>query len=213
MVPKYVLTYLIAGLLSVAVWCGVSKADSTALAKLKTTTVYIQGERMTGSGAVIRAPSGRHLIITAQHVCKDALTQGVITSIFDDGSVTHSIVLKSNPKLDLCVVGVTEKTEALNIAMFALLPMEVNTRGYPGGHLVVNHGTYRDIEAWTNISDSVTYIVGVANIYVRPGSSGSPVVDDFGDLVGVVLKWDTKNPEYAAGLAPLDDIKAFMSGL
>lgn len=208
---------LVAGLLaSVSGFVGALLAFSSASANvqdvLRKTTVLVLGEECSGSGSVVIAPSGKAYLLTAAHVCACAQQHKKIAIVHEDGYAKTLPLVKVDKVRDLCAAPYPSSQYALLIAPGIDAKTEVNTRSYPGGHLTYSHGQYRGLASWL-MAKTTWFGVGETNIYARPGSSGGPVVDDTGKLVGVILIWDDANVEYNVGLSPLSDIQDFMSGL
>ncbi len=179
---------------------------------LKNTTVFVQGEECTGSGSVVVAPSGKSYLLTAGHVCTCAKKYNKVTVVHEDGYAKILPVVKIDKERDLCAAPYPSSRYSLLIAPAIEGKTEVNTRSYPRGHLTYSHGQYRGLASW-QMDKTNWFGVGETNVYARPGSSGGPVVDDQGKLVGVILIWDSENVEYDVGLSPLSAIHDFMSGL
>lgn len=214
-----------------------SQADtSKAMQALRQTAVRIEGVGCTGSGSIVEGKSGKHYLLTNQHVCNCAQQLGKLYGTFDSGEVVSGKVVKHSWESDLCAARVEDTRPALKVGSQLLPFTEVNTRGYPGGRLAESHGTVKGNTEWDldfDISEigqcpasseqgrgmngalsvcRLHYVSTLTNLYGRPGSSGSAVVNDDGKLVGVISSWHPGN-DYDAGQVPFEDVRRFLLAL
>lgn len=190
-----------------------------------------------GSGAIIKAPSGRKYLITNSHVCAVSRFKGKVKGSFEGGEIVHGKVVKDSVSADLCAIEVNQKYAGIEVAE-ALYPKdEVCTRGYPQGVLTESCGVVGGVSTWEYMfpiellgecpadtkkqySKFVGRLVGcvkkytsiLSTLYARPGSSGSPVVNLQGKLVGVISDWNPAN-DAEAGMVPLRLVREFMKDL
>lgn len=139
--------------------------------------------------------SGRTYLITARHVCL---------------STPPQFVVAMSPTSDVCalVAGREKNPTTLKFARSATNFEVVYAYGYPYGEtLTLTKGNFAgalyvdQFKAW--------YWVMTAQIY--PGNSGSPVLNKYGHVVGLVSAgWPYTNRGYAV---PLYDLKAFVDSL
>lgn len=186
-----------------------------------------------GSGAAIRTPSGKSRVITNFHVCIPSMVERQVRATDIDGNAGNGKVYKMSPEKDLCLIDSPASLTPLNVAKSTdYLLTEVYTRGYPLGVLTNSKGIVLKDETFEFISvlpsdmkctgkemhDLHTGILlgcmlphynKVSNMYAQPGSSGSPVVNAQGELVGVM---ETYVGEYGGGFIPLKDVKEFLKG-
>lgn len=152
----------------------VESRDSLALAAFK---IQINGGH--GSGVHI----GKGYIITAAHVVKDA-PKVTVKSI--DGSTEDAEVLWSNAAYDVAMLRV--KTDGPFAPLVCDAPPQI-------GDVVVavgNPGPLEFIYSFGNVSSSIaprhelraTYIASLA---ISAGSSGGPVFDNQGRVVGIAV--------------------------
>lgn len=214
-----------------------SQADTgKATQALRQTVVQVNGTSCTGSGSVVEGKSGKHYVLTNYHVCLCASYQGRLYSTFEGGELVQGKVVKRDSTVDLCAVRVEDTRPALKLGDQLLPFTEVNTRGYPGGRLTESHGQSGGNVEWDadfDISEigvcpeeaskgyglngviqecRLHFTSTLTNLYGRPGASGSPVVNDNGELVGVVSSWHPGN-EYETGMVPFSDVRRFLSAL
>ena len=206
---------------------------AAAVDKLRATTVHIPN----GSGAVVYGKSGAKYILTNWHVCVGIRWKGKLYASYENGQLLHGEITRTDPRVDLCAARVYGDVEALKLAPKSLRKQRIYTRGYPHHILTEDSGQltgpYVSWKAYFDIAEvgtcpsgftpehtpsgviavcSITYNSVLSNLYSRPGSSGSPVVDTNGDIMGVISSLHSDN-EYEAGLVQYNDLKAFLSAL
>jgi hypothetical protein len=167
--------------------------------------------------------NGHRYLMTNWHVCFFGHPDAARTPIMD-------------PKSDLCVIPqVSDYGAALKMASDVTEGQTIFSRGFPAGSLTESKGVVQDAFKWTYefpgtdlserdcpyeriyrrdtyISCRAEYHSIFTTLFGLPGSSGSPVVDEHGDLVGVVSSAIVARPR-ATGMVRLKDIKAFLEGL
>lgn len=157
----------------------------------------------SGSGNLVNYKKELY-VITAYHVVRDSL---FLTLVEKDGNTVPASILYSDEKSDIAILvphGGFNATEdaAYRKRRHDLLGTEV----YHCGHPV---GTY------FNISEGIiTSFAGdgfIVNSFSLPGSSGSMVFDEDGNIVGVVVSVAMYNtfgtPELASGLVKVSALK------
>ncbi len=208
-----------------------AQSDDEAMIKLRQSTVHIA----IGSGFIVEGPSGAHYLATNGHVCNAGSWLGVMRANYEGGQLVEGKITKTSMAADLCVTKVSKSLSALKVAKTLEPNQQVYTRGYPYGVLSETSGEYIGIQSWDytypidEVGEcfkgsrrvlngqgrvagcAVKYTDNVTNMYSRPGSSGSPVVDASGDLVGVMSSWIGEQD--AGGMVTLQAIKEFMRGL
>lgn len=209
---------------------------SVAQDNLRRATVMVNGLSCSGSGSLVQARSGKTYLLTNAHVCMCAEFKGDVFATFDDGHLLQAKVIKKDVQKDLCAAQVDAPDFYLKMAPQLLPLTEVNTRGYPMGRLTESHGIVKGSIEWDYDMDiqkvgicpkgtqkginyrgvvsvcRIHFVSTLSNLYARPGSSGSAVVNDQGELVGVVSSFHPTD-EYNAGLVQFNDVRDFLSKL
>lgn len=206
-------------------------ANSLALIALRDSAVHIP----MGSGFLFKAKSGKHYLMTNWHVCDASSWHGKIHANFPSGEPVDGPIIKSSPTTDLCAALVHTTHEGLGLAKKLYKNQEVYTRGFPERVLNESAGIFVEKLEWKYlfpIEDvgscaegfkpvrdgankltgcEVTYHDNVTTLYSRPGSSGSPVVNDAGELVGVLSSWHADID--AGGMVSLESLAKFTKDL
>lgn len=209
-----------------------SNAADIAIDRLRATTVHIS----VGSGSIVEGKSGKHYILTNAHVCNYAQWKGTLTAHYPSGETVQGRIVKSSFAVDLCAAEVAKETAALKTASFVLPLATIYTRGFPGHILAESKGRILMERTWNlffpieelgecpsgseKIRDvrgilagcGLTFTSALSTLYTRPGSSGSPVVNGKGELVGVVSSLHSDSAA-EAGLVRFKDVKRFLENL
>jgi serine protease Do len=131
------------------------------------------------------ALNNRGYIVTSYHIIKNS------DSIFiENGNLNraHTNVVFVEPKLDLAIL----KLENAEIAKTWQVPFYFNdkrtdvgervyTIGYPRKDMVYGEGSLSSLSGYNN--DTCMYQISIP---VNPGNSGSPLLDDDGNVIGVI---------------------------
>jgi len=215
-----------------AVSTGSAGSAATAHQALVINTIRLP----TGSGSVVVAPSGRRYVLTNWHVCLGSRHKGKIHASYTDGTTIEGRIVKQSVSYDLCAAAVDSGSSGIRVGRELTKSEPIYTRGYPYGVLSESAGRLDHTERWTaqfpveelspcapgmqelrdatdNIKGCATqFISNVTSLYARPGSSGSPVVNNSGQLVGVVSSW-MSDEQNDAGIVRIEDVKEFLKDL
>ena len=172
--------------------------------------------RSGGSGFAIKTPSGQTMILTNAHVCNLADKNGTVYARVQDNRPLPLKVIDSYEKADLCLVSKMPGTEGIKLASGVDVGEELGLVGHPAllpltltkGQLlgygdvavlmqeepcIKDVGMYQTVNTpWGSICLAIAR-AGFTNITAFGGSSGSPVVNIWGNLVGVLYAGDEKN--------------------
>lgn len=209
-----------------------AQAQTPAQAALRAATVHLD----RGTGSIVSGHSGNKYILTNWHVCLVSQWKHRLWVSYPDGEMLTGDVVKKDPKKDLCAAKVKTGNASLTLAP-KLLPTEiVCTRGFPGHIVSESCGKLGPISKWESgfgieevgeCPDGYKkdldfegrlrgclylFTSRLTNLYARPGSSGSPVVDASGHLVGVVSSWH-ESKDLDAGIVTFEDVKEFLKDL
>lgn len=131
------------------------------------------------------ALNNRGYIITSYHMIKDA------DSIFVRNSATervHTSLVLSDPRLDLAILKIENKEIYKNWQVpFSLnekttdIGERVFTLGYPREEMVYGEGSLSSLSGYSN--DTNMYQISIP---VNPGNSGGPLLDESGNIIGVI---------------------------
>lgn len=203
---------------------------------LRATAVLVSGYSCTGSGGIVRAPNGKQYLVTNAHVCNCAAFKGKLFSTAEGGELITGRIVKRNWALDLCAAEIPDRAYFLELARTRQFLTRLYTRGYPEGRLTESSGVEMGSVAWVSNFEiaevgecppeskvvrgydgnlkacQIKFITAQTSLYSRPGSSGSPVVDGDGHLVGVISSVDP-DAVFDGGMVRYVDVKKFMDGL
>lgn len=185
-----------------------------------------------GTGFQVITPSGKQLTLTNRHVCNIPF-KPLNTKI--NGVKRNLKILKVSKVSDLCVLEGIPELPALRLAKEVkigegiaalghpqLLPLAL-TRGELMGYMrvgitedMVPHpslcpkGT-QAVQTFFAIACLRFHLSGVTNVTILPGSSGSPMVNFWGNIVGVVFAGD--NSSNWGLIVPLNQVREFLRDL
>lgn len=167
---------------------------------------------------------GRQFTLTNLHCCAvaDRSVPGILLnhigrqafegkSLIVDGH--RRKILYASENHDLCLLEPIYAQKSFKLAPFWYTQQPVSVIGHPrglprmirSGHIVVKD---KSIFPWLTIFQPKDFIMLSTTTY--PGNSGSPVVDLFGNLVGVIFAGFKKF--HTEGLmVPLEDIREFLA--
>lgn len=192
-----------------------------------------------GTGFYVKTPSGNTVIMTNNHVCNLAVNNVLIASTLEYNAVvevittylTNDLCILTAPKGISGALHVARSVaEGENIYVLGhpmLMPLSL-TKGQISGEQIVAvlqgydvpncYGpTYRKIEAdpitkmFTGVNYACVRDTMAVNVTanILPGNSGSPVLNAYGNVVGVAF---AGSPGTSRGLiVPLEDVKDFLS--
>lgn len=213
-----------------------STDTNKAMRALRETAVMVAGGQCSGSGSIVQGKSGKRYLLTNNHVCNCGGEEGYVYGSFEGGELVKGKIAKRSWAYDLCAARVEDSRPALKLGSQLLPFTEVNTRGYPMRRLVESHGLVGGEVQWGyqvpieevgecpqgsereyalngNLAACILpFTSTVTSLYGRPGSSGSPVVNDDGDLVGVLSSY-MPGSDYSAGIVRFQDVKRFLEAL
>lgn len=190
----------IMGFMAVA---GPSKSDDY----IRHQVVRLYSDEGSCSGEFVRAPSGKTYILTAGH-CRLLIHEGVIKVRDEDGRESEQPVLDQDSQSDLMLLSAPNNHPGLDLAQESHRFEDV--RSFTHGSNLDTFETRgqivqeRDIDGVPEVADAPQTIT---TAWIVPGSSGGPVVDPSGDLIGVV----SVSAGPFSGLVRLVDIKRFLA--
>lgn len=168
-------------------------------------TVLIQGLLGGGgSGFQVQTPDGPR-IITNAHVCAMDFGLGLLTKnawVEEDTQVSR--VIKVDKEHDLCMLTGREDLGTLRLGFFS--------NGILDRLAVIGHPYMEDLSYDEGMVTGFQNILGVNAVTIDadifPGNSGSPAVNFFGQVVGVVFAGSTMT--HHGVIIPLTALKQFL---
>ncbi|MGN7479209.1 S1C family serine protease [Solibacillus silvestris] len=169
----------------------------------KQSVVTINTDSGKGTGFAV---SENGYILTNDHVIDDALT---ITVIFPDDSLYKAQVIEAYEEYDLALL----KIDALNLPYLSLAKtseFRKNEHVYFIGNPLAFSGVANEgkILDYTNANGIQTDII-MMNAPVYRGNSGSPVINEAGQVIGIVFATGTREGHGKVGLfIPIENVHA-----
>lgn len=170
--------------------------------------VYLKSVLGGGSatGFQVRAESGNMYIMTNRHVCDGLLSRHATSIMWEniEGKFGFVNVVYRDSKADLCLLEPAEDISPLSIASEIYPREKVALVGHPGGRGL----TYEEgfvVESTTIRLRNYCYENRFRQCYFNyssnhvnniayPGNSGSPILDFFGNVVGVLFAGSPSYP-------------------
>lgn len=202
-------------------------------------TVMIRGLLSGGTGFFVKAKSGDTYILTNNHVC-EAAVEGVLFVKTPDNLIHIRKVVANYQNHDLCLIESVKGYTGLSVADKSRVGDMVTVVGHPKLQpLTLTKGEFIGntmIQLVTKINTTKEECPGqlmpvppspfqpspVYNIcivsqpasqitaYSRGGSSGSPVVNFFGNVVGVLFAGNIQD-QFQSFIVPLKEVQQFLS--
>ena len=177
--------------------------------RVEPSVVVIRAGRSLGTG-VIAADDGT--ILTAHHVVTDA---DDVALTFADGTEAKATVVSSNPRLDIATLRPAELPEIVVPATLGGAAAEGSPVVAIGNPLGLTHSVSTGVVSGLNRTSGDGDLRGLIQFdaSVNPGSSGGPLLDARGLVIGIVVSIaDPGGDEAFAGIAFAVPIGAALGG-
>lgn len=198
--------------------------------------VKLYGDRSGGTGFFVKGKSGKTYIMTNRHVCETSGDSEYLTAKRGESVVGVKVkIIKKSDNHDLCLVESFDLTQGLRVANSIYKNETVMAIGHPGlEHLIASKGrfianTIISVPVGVNLTEEdkcpgvlvpvrsmfvfnvciIKYVSSRIFLYIKPGSSGSPLVDFFGNIVGVIFAGD-RGDHLKSYAVPLHYVKDFL---
>ncbi|RLF65329.1 MAG: hypothetical protein DRN30_04155 [Thermoplasmata archaeon] len=207
-----VLGAIVLGLISVATTAGPSLYRTALFETNYRDVVYLRvvnpkGGAHHGTAFHVDTPSGNQVLVTNFHVCGTSQENNSYEASLFGHSTADTHVIKKDPTHDLCILSPVGNLKSFPLSDNALLGLPVFALGFPS--YMPWTLTSGDIVGWVGdtsfrrmttklcleykgkpslLSCKFTYQALQTTIPVRGGSSGSPVMNMLGSVIGVVTK-------------------------
>lgn len=204
-----------------------AQAPDTVLAK---TTMLIYD---MGTGFIVEAPrTHKKFLLTNWHVCRLAAHQDIMF-MTETGWPGKATILGVSIQDDLCIASISQRRAALKVGAKLKVGDTIYSHGYPLGKFNKTFGILESRFHWVSdlvrdfgfsecpspfipgynadsqlVSCDFNQDSGLTTLYAAPGSSGSPVVNSKGELVGMIqTSLGLRNTyERKAGIIEIDTI-------
>lgn len=210
-----------------------------ALLRNSVVYIVNESEKGGGTGFLVKNDNGREYIITNRHVCRGTIQSDGSVKVKTDEKVIKRKVIEISTESDLCIIESGFDQKALKMADEYELESEAYVMGHPylnpltfvHGELIadvtiglIDHPmTAEDNECSGEgqHAEKINMLFFTVEVCIQdyksisttiptfPGNSGSPMVNEKGEVIGVIFAGDTSsNWGYAV---PLDQLKAFIN--
>jgi S1-C subfamily serine protease len=182
---------------------------SQVFKRVEPSVVVVRAGRSLGTG-VIAAEDGT--VLTAHHVVEDAED---VSLTFADGTKTEAAVVSSNPRLDIATVRPAELPEIVVPATLGGAVPEGAPVVAIGNPLGLTYSVSTGVVSGLNRTSGDGDLRGLIQFdaSVNPGSSGGPLLDARGLVIGIVVSIaDPGGDEAFAGIAFAVPIGAALGG-
>jgi S1-C subfamily serine protease len=196
--------------------------------------IYNMQQSSGGTGFHIKAESGRIYILTNKHVCGLADENDMVI-IEKNGEEFARQVYKRYVEHDLCLVdAISQDYSFIDIASFVEKGEDIIVVGHPGlRRLTLAHGEFigKEKVQLNSVVNHEAECDGTVQFYgngmlecieifvssaisspIYGGNSGSPVVNKWGNVIGVVFAGN-RSQVNDAYMVPLNYVKDFLKGL
>ncbi|NEU32335.1 trypsin-like peptidase domain-containing protein [bacterium LRH843] len=152
-----------------------SLSELDQISELKDAVVTIQGEGGRGTGFAVH-PDG--YILTNHHVIH---RKEPLAAVFSNGDLFHASVIKSNEELDVALL----KVEGTDLPY---LPIRLKPAVKQESIYVIGNPLSQSqiVGKGKVINDEIPYQIMKLSASIYPGHSGSPVLSEEGEVIGIV---------------------------
>jgi S1-C subfamily serine protease len=210
MIRKFISIIATYGLLYFAIF-GQELHEDVLYMYVGSSVVRLTSAGSGGTGFQIHANSGKKYLVSNKHVCSLAVN-GQLTATADDGREAQVTVLHESSSHDLCLLSKFPQMRGLRYSPSLKQKEKVYVVGHPGGRdLSFESGRYvRDLEITVSYRcEGMSELFKIfpelihlkqffrycprtlkssyLNLTIYGGNSGSPVVDKFAGVVGVIF--------------------------
>ena len=174
-------------------------------------TSYLPYSSSTGSGVIFTQDDTHYFVLTNNHVTYSENAERTSYAVYDfQGNKYSATLVASNSSFDLSVLKITKGDLVLDNLKFSSKNPEIGDRtsilGYP--YEQANAITLGKVLSYQNVTISdpisefinVDFDVIVSNTPVKPGSSGSVVINDKFQVIGIL---------YAGNFSDSEDYSTF----
>lgn len=174
--------------------------------RYKDSVVWVGDAEGHGSGYVVRARSGKKVIVTNAHVCDH--DDADLTIRYENNSESKEVAITVNPGKDICLVSLEDQSiPALELS--DELPSQgdnVYTIGFPRSQPKrINAGQILETDYVLVMPRSLEPSI-IVTAQIEPGQSGSPMWNDKGKVIGTIY---AGNGEQGAAM-PTDHLRAIL---
>ena len=165
-------------------------------------TVQIESEKSPGTGIIVKQDGNTYTVLTCNHVVAQAGTYTIVTPDGARYPIDYKSVKKLKSGLDLATVSFNSNKNYTTAKLGNSSNARGGSRVYVYGFPAVTSAVDRRLERWSNgeISANASQPLpdGYALLYTNrtlEGMSGSPVLNENGEVIGVHGRSETDNDQ------------------
>lgn len=197
-----------------------SSAEILSDARARVFKVIIKTPTGEGGGTafILSGPKGKNVIVTNRHICQrfERASDYAVMSIQQGDVLYYTKILRQSDKTDLCLLEIPKELETrVDSYKVADRRPKANESVYSAGHpfllpLTQVYGEFKNELVLPASPDDEMggMLAGGLRFGVVPGCSGSPVLNQAGEVVGVVFAY----MENGGLMIPLSSLKEFLGG-
>lgn len=157
-----------------------------------------------GTGFQVQVIGGNKYIVTNSHVCDTSL--GIPFVMSDIDGQIHQILYQSFD-YDICLLSPSRKVGGLILGFDPIIGQDAYILGYP--ELMPLHLSKGEVMAFIEGDEKFKDYYQKNSYYISaqvlPGNSGSPVLNAFGQVIGIL--WGGRRDIFWSLVAPVSDIR------
>jgi S1-C subfamily serine protease len=176
----------------------------------------------SGTGFIVKDPKGRKFLVTNYHVCQ-GLNNGtpfLLATATVRPHTSHRVrILAASIEDDVCITTPVEREETpLILSDYFYIGQNVHLMGHPLGDIfrkssgeIVGVKDITVMQYFLGIPIPVSYSAVQISNFARGGNSGSPVLNDWGNVVGILFAGDQRSEHIAFFIPACNILKVLES--
>ena len=164
-----------------------------------------------GTGFGIKSPDGSVYIMTNHHICMGSLDGQHVQFETQSAQIYNTVIRGISNKSDICLLDALDLFPGLDMAETVTMGAMAHVLGHPKGYALkyslgtIFHREVIEMPYGEQLKQVDSY---QSTALILPGNSGSPVVDNDGNLVAMVYALEGDGTSW---MIPLDVIKDYFN--